>query len=75
MNIAPKWIAAAAALSIALTGATACDLTRQPAGQEVEIEDCDAEDWANREDDCGFTDADRRTTKKPAKPSPRTTRR
>ena len=28
----------------------------QPSGtvQQEEIEDCDAEDWANREDDCGF---------------------
>lgn len=36
----------------------------------VEVEDCDHEDWVNREDDCGFTEWDR---KKTAKPTPRKT--
>ncbi|GIH07380.1 hypothetical protein Rhe02_54470 [Rhizocola hellebori] len=46
------------------SGAAACG---DPA-PAVEVEDCDAEDWANREDDCGFTDADRK--KKTTKPAP-----
>lgn len=37
-----------------------------------EHEDCDAEDYHNREDDCGFTDADRRKTKGPSTKAPTT---
>ncbi len=32
----------------------------------VEVEDCDAEDYRNREAECGFTDADRKKLKTPA---------
>jgi hypothetical protein len=49
--------------------------------QDDEVEDCDAEDWINREDDCGFTKpkaTPRKTTGAPrvtAKPKPAVTRR
>lgn len=41
----------------------------------VEVEDCDAEDYRNRESDCGFSDSDRRKTPAVRKPAPRNTRR
>lgn len=59
--------------------ASSCGSTSDGSG--VEVEDCDAEDFRNREADCGFTDSDRRKSPKPvvkpspAKPAPRTTRR
>lgn len=58
---------AAAVLATATTLTLGCGLSDPgsvtPGG--VEVEDCDAEDFRNREDDCGFTDADRRKTAKP----------
>lgn len=33
-------------------------------GSSFEGEDCDAEDFANREDDCGFSESDRKKHKK-----------
>lgn len=67
----PLAIAAAGAVLIAglACGYPASGDTPQPPSQ-VDVEDCDAEDFRNREDDCGFTDADRRKT---IKPSPRKT--
>lgn len=71
-------LAAAAATLVAGLGCGLSDpSTVTPGGGQ--IEDCDAEDWANREDDCGFTDWDRRKTAKPSPrkttgPSPRTTK-
>ena len=49
----------------------------QPAAtQQDEVEDCDAEDWMNREDDCGFTKpSPRKTTVVKATPKPRVTAR
>lgn len=61
---------AAAVLGLFLAaGASACGdpTAAEPSG--VEVEDCDAEDFANREDDCGFTEADR----KKKTPAPRKT--
>jgi predicted small secreted protein len=72
-----KWAAAALTILLAAPGVAACNLTSgggQPT-QEQEVEDCDAEDYRNREDDCGFTDADRRKTKAPTKPQGRPTKR
>jgi hypothetical protein len=58
--------AAAVALGLMLlTPLAACDLVSGGSGDSgVEVEDCDAEDWANREDDCGFA------KKKTVKPQP-----
>lgn len=70
-----KTLAALALGALLLTGtAASCG---EPAADGVEVEDCDAEDYANREDDCGFTDADRakRKTPAPRKPAPRQTKR
>lgn len=55
--------------AVVLAGTTAC-----PASEpvSVEVEDCDAEDYRNKEAECGFTDADRKKTKAPA---PKTTKR
>ncbi len=50
--------------ALVLTGtASSCGSTSGSPG--VEVEDCDAEDYRNREDDCGFTDADRQKLKTP----------
>lgn len=70
---APRWIAAVAAALIAASNIAACDLTTRD--QTVDLEDCDAEDYRNREDDCGFTDADRKKVTPTRKPAPRPTRR
>lgn len=59
--------AATAVLGLALLAPlAACDLTGGGSGGQVEYEgeDCDAEDFANREADCGFT------KKKTPKPKP-----
>lgn len=46
------------------------------AQQDEEIEDCDAEDWINREDDCGFVSPKPvKTTAPKAAPKTGTTRR
>jgi hypothetical protein len=50
--------------AVLASGAVACG---DPAAPPVEVEDCDAEDYANREEECGFMEADRR------KPSPKKT--
>lgn len=71
-----KTLAALALGALLLTGtAAACGEPAADGG--VEVEDCDAEDYANRESDCGFTDADRakRKTPAPRKPAPRQTRK
>ena len=50
--------------------------TQTPPGtiqQDDDVEDCDAEDWINREDDCGFTKP--KTTAPKATAKPRATRR
>jgi hypothetical protein len=62
-----------------LAGTMSCACQPRAAGN-IEFEDCDAEDFANREDDCGFTDADRKKLRKgktPATkaPAPKTTRK
>lgn len=63
MNVRPI-AAIAVGISMALT-AVACGSPDQAQPSQVEVEDCDAEDYINKEDDCGFTDADRK--KQPAK--------
>jgi hypothetical protein len=45
----------------------------QPAG--VEIEDCDAEDFRNKEAECGFSESDRRKTPAPRPKTSTKTRR
>lgn len=50
-----------AALVAASAGACACN------GTQHEVEDCDAEDRANRETDCGYPPGSK--PKKPAKPA------
>lgn len=59
-------LAIATALSLTLLGTTtACACEPWATTSSTEVEDCDAEDYRNKEDDCGFTDADRRKTTKP----------
>lgn len=57
-----------------VTGFPQPSVTQQDDGA---VEDCDAEDWINREDDCGFTKPSppRKTTAAKVTPGPRTTRR
>lgn len=72
------------ALAALVIGATvgistaACPATNPPTDGtsiEVEVEDCDAEDFANKEDDCGFTEADRKKARTSKKPSPNSSRK
>lgn len=75
----PGWIIALVVVaSITICGAIA--LVALPAsttsrvtpwgGDDINVEDCDAEDYRNREDDCGFGPADRaRLRSTSAKPS------
>lgn len=39
---------------LALLAPTACDRSTLAPGENQEQEDCDAEDWANRETECGL---------------------
>lgn len=55
------------AVMLPLSLAAACPASPDQ-GSAVEVEDCDAEDWANRETDCGFAPTPKRTTGKPAPP-------
>jgi hypothetical protein len=59
-----KAFTAIAVGAVLAVGASACG---DPAAPPVDAEDCDAEDYANREESCGFMEADRR------KPSPKKT--
>lgn len=70
MNVRIRTTIAAAATAALLT--LGCGLSDPGSGTSggVQVEDCDAEDFRNREDDCGFTDSDRRKT---AKPTPKKT--
>lgn len=65
-----KAVAALAMCGLLLTAtAGSC---QSPPPSDVEVEDCDLEDWKNREDDCGFTDRHKKpaTKPQPAKPPP-----
>lgn len=69
-----RLIAATALAALMLAGATtacACDQWSSPPA--VEVEDCDADDIIERDTDCGFSDADRKTPV--PKPTPKKTRR
>lgn len=72
MNTRGKLIIAAALIALVLTSGASCLGETQPT--EVEVEDCDAEDYRNREAECGFTDADRRKTPRPVKTQSKPTR-
>lgn len=54
-------IAAAIIAVTAMIGVSVVALIANPAAlqhphqHQQEVEDCDAEDWVNREEDCGFT--------------------
>lgn len=67
--------AAAVALVVAAVIAVLACVPRSaqpstPTGTHVEVEDCDAEDYANRETDCGFLPGGRRrVTPPPSRPS------
>ena len=67
---------AAVALGTALILGASAASCGSSADTGVEVEDCDAEDYRNKEDDCGFTDSDRRKTPTVKKtPTVRKTRR
>ncbi len=74
-------IAAVVITILALLGVSAVALIANPAApqqpgtvqEDTDVENCDAEDWINREDDCGFTKP--KTTAPKATAKPRATRR
>lgn len=77
-------IAAAVIAILAMISASIVALIANPAAlqhphQHQEVEDCDAEDWINREEDCGFIGpkvTPRKTAAAPkATAKPATTRR
>jgi hypothetical protein len=49
-----RLLAATTLSAVVLFGATGCPAS-SPNDSAVEVEDCDEEDYANREVDCGFT--------------------
>lgn len=60
-----------AALVAATVGACGCNDASQA---DPDVEDCDAEDYANRGTDCGFAPKSK-TTKKPTKKSTKKSKR
>lgn len=73
-----RTVIAAMMCAALLAGTMSCSCQPRTSGN-VEFEDCDDEDLANLEDDCGFTDADRKKLKKlkttPKAPAPKTSRK
>lgn len=74
-------VAGVTILSVACLAAVVEGVARFPAPTDTpsivqeDVEDCDLEDWMNREDDCGFIKPSTRKAPSLKAPAPRTTRR